>query len=172
MSAVEFALISPVFCLILVATIDIGGALLTKYRLDAAVAAGLNYAQVNGPNLSASTAPTLAAAIANLIHTGQGSAWADVAVVVNDGASATVVAGAASTGGTAANADRCYCPTGAAGAMTWGAPVTCGSVCPGVDKGYGGKFVTILASRTYTPLMTTFGLVRNPITASATAQVQ
>ena len=172
MSAVEFALISPVFCLILVATVDIGGALMTKYRLDAAVAAGLNYAQVNGPALSASTAPTLGTAIANLIYTGEGTAGADVAVVVNDGARVTVVAGAVSNGGTAANAERCYCPTGGAGATTWGPPVACGSVCPGIDKGYGGKFVTILASQTYTPLLSTFGIVRNPISAAGTAQVQ
>jgi Flp pilus assembly protein TadG len=172
-AAVEFALVAPVFCLLFAAAVDFGGVLFTRFKLNAAVAAGANYAQVNSANVSAAGGAALATNIANIVQTNDGGAWADDNVVVNNGPATTVVAGAPTTSGVAANADACYCPTGTSGALVWGSARTCGQACPGTDAGLAGKFVVITASKPYTPLFADYGIVRDGlITASATVQVQ
>jgi Flp pilus assembly protein TadG len=172
-AAVEMALVTPVFCLLLAGTIDIGGVLYTKFKLDAAVNAGANYAQVNAANVSSANGPTLAANIATIVETSQGSAWANNTVVVNNGPSVTVTGGSSSSSGTASNADVCYCPSGTPGSVTWGTSVTCGTTCAGTDTGYAGKFVTITATHQYSPIFSTYGIVQNDtISASVAVQVQ
>jgi Flp pilus assembly protein TadG len=172
-AAVEFALVTPIFCLLLAGIVDLGGALYTKFKLDAAVTAGTNFAQVNAGNVSSANGQTLANNIATIVETSQGASWADDGVVVNDGPAATVSGGTSSTSGTASNADLCYCPTGTPGSFTWGSAVTCGSACPGLNTGYAGKFVTITASHGYTPIFSSYGIVQNDtISASAAVQVQ
>jgi Flp pilus assembly protein TadG len=172
-AAVEFALVTPIFCLLLAGIVDLGGALYTKFKLDAAVTAGANFAQVNAGNVSSANGQTLASNIATIVETSQGSSWADDGVVVNAGPATTVSSGSASSTGTASNADLCYCPTGTPGSFTWGSSVTCGNACPGVNTGYAGKFVTITASHAYTPLFSSYGIVQNnTIAVSAAVQVQ
>jgi Flp pilus assembly protein TadG len=172
-AAVEFALFTPVFALLVAGIIDLGGALYTKFKLDSAVTAGANFAQISAANVSATNGQTLASNIATIVNASQGAGWADDAVVVNNGPSASVTGGVASTGGTASNADVCYCPTGTPGAFTWGASTTCNTACPGTNTGYAGKFVTITATRQYTPIFSSYGIVQNnTITASVAAQVQ
>ena len=172
-AAVEFALVTPIFCLLLAGIVDLGGALYTKFKLDSAVTAGANFAQVNALNVSSTNGQTLANNIATIVETSQGSSWADDGVVVNNGPSSTVSGGTATTSGTAANADACYCPSGSPGSFTWGSSTTCGSACPGTNTGYAGKFVTITASHSYTPIFSSYGIVQNDtITASAAVQVQ
>ena len=173
-AAVEFALVTPIFCLLLAGIVDLGGALYTKFKLDAAVTAGANFAQINAGNVSSTNGQTLANNIATIVETSQGSGWADDGVIVNNGPSTSVTSGGTpATSGTAANADVCYCPTGTPGAFTWGSSVTCGSPCPGVNTGYAGKFVTITASHQYAPIFSTYGIVQNDtISASAAVQVQ
>ncbi|MGH6972065.1 MAG: hypothetical protein ACREEQ_10690, partial [Caulobacteraceae bacterium] len=151
--------------------VDLGGALYTKFKLDSAVTAGANFAQVNASNVSSTGGQALASNIATIVETSEGAGWADDGVVVNDGPTANVTGGTPASGGTASNADLCYCPTGAPGAFTWGSAVTCGSACP--TTGYAGKFVTITASRQYSPIFSSYGIVQNSqISASAAVQVQ
>jgi len=72
-------------------------------------------------------------------------------------------------GGTASNADSCYCPAGSGSSLTWGSTFTCGNSCSA--GGLAGKFVAITASRTYTPIFSSYGIVKNG-TLSATAVVE
>jgi Flp pilus assembly protein TadG len=172
-AAVEFALVTPIFCLLLAGIVDLGGALFTKFKLDSAVTAGANFAQVNAGNVNSTNGQTLANNIATIVETSQGSSWADDGVVVNNGPIATVSSGTATPSGTASNADVCYCPTGTPGSFTWGSSVTCGNVCPGTNAGYAGKFVTITASHSYAPIFSSYGIVQNnTISASVAVQVQ
>jgi len=172
-AAVEFALLTPVFCLLLAGVVDLGGALYTKFKLDSAVTAGANYAQINAANVNSSNGQTLANNIATIVETSQGAGWANDGVVVNNGPSTTVASGTPTTSGTATNADVCYCPAGAVGSFTWGSATTCGAACPGAGTGYAGKFVTITATNTYSPIFSNYGIVQNDtITASAAVQVQ
>lgn len=170
-AAVEFALVAPIFCLLLAAAIDFGGALYTNLKLDAAVAAGANYAQVNAANVSAANGSALALNIANIVKTSDGATYADAAVVVNNGPSATVTGGAVSSGGTPTGADACYCPTGSGDSLVWGGATTCGAACPA--SGVAGKFVTISVRRNYSPIFSSYGLVQNQtIRASAVVETQ
>ena len=176
-AAIEFAVIAPLFCLLFVAAIDIGSAVYTRFKLDAAVSAGANYALINAANVSATGGATLASNIAAIVENGVASGYANEAIVVNNGPTATVsggtpsAAGTLSTGGTNAPADSCYCPTGTTTAFTWGAAKTCGSACAG--GAVAGKFVTIVATRTYNPIFSSYGLIaNNTITASATVETQ
>jgi Flp pilus assembly protein TadG len=172
-AAVEFALVAPIFCLLFAAAVDFGGVLFTRFKLNAAVAAGANYAQVNSASVSAAGGAALATNIANIVQTNDGGSWADDDVVVNNGPTATVVNGTPTSSGTAANADACYCPSGSSSAVVWGAAIPCGQACAGTDAGLAGKFVVITASRNYTPLFSNYGIVEDGlITASATVQVQ
>ncbi|WP_158809086.1 TadE/TadG family type IV pilus assembly protein [Beijerinckia sp. L45] len=168
-SAVEFALIAPVFCLLLVGAIDLGGMLWTKLNLDGAVTAAANYSVNNAGSVSSSQGGTLATALATLVASGHAANWANAVIVVNDGPTATLTGGVVTTGGTAGNADNSYCPTKAGGVVTWGAAMTSGAACAG--GGRAGKFVTILATRTYKPIFASYGFVGNGVIA-ATAVVQ
>jgi Flp pilus assembly protein TadG len=150
-SAVEFALLAPVFCLIFAGTIDFGGSLYTRFNLNASVAAASNYALLNGASATSTGGRALADATAALIASTQTENWADAVVVVNNGPATTIRAGAVSKTGTAANADSCYCPTIAPAGVVWGSAMTCGGACAG--GGVAGKFVSISGSRAVTPLL-------------------
>jgi Flp pilus assembly protein TadG len=172
-AAIEFAFVTPVFCLLLVGAIDLGGALFVKFKLDSAVTAGANFAQVNVSSVNSTSGQSLANNIATIVETSQGSGWADNVVTVNDGPTTTTTGGSQTTSGTAANADSCYCPSGTAASFTWGSTVTCGTACSGTNTGYAGKFVVITASKTYTPIFSNYNLINgNTITSSAAVQVQ
>jgi Flp pilus assembly protein TadG len=171
MAAVEFALFLPLFGLLVAGVVDLGGALWIKFKLDSAVTAGANYAQLNASNVSSTNGQALANSIATIVESSEGSSWANDTVTVNDGPATAVTSGSATTSGTASNADACYCPTGTATSVTWGSSATCASSC--AAGGYAGKFVVITATQTYTPIFTSYGIVQNDtITASSMVQVQ
>jgi Flp pilus assembly protein TadG len=171
LAAVEFALLSPMLLLIFAGSIDLGGALYVKFRLDGAVSAGANYALVNAANVGSANGATLAGNIATIVESSASASWANDTVVVNNGPTETVTNGIASPGGTAANADQCYCLTGSPPNWSWGSAATCGSSCGG--GGLAGKFVTITATHGFTPLFASYGIVHNgAITGSAVVQTQ
>jgi Flp pilus assembly protein TadG len=171
LAAIEFAMLVPVYLLILVGAVDMGGMLYTSYQLETAVAAGSEYAAVNSTSVNATNGATLASSIAGIVENANGSAWANDTIVVNNGPSVTVTSGTAASGGTPSNAGNCYCPTGAPPNWAWGSAATCGSSCAG--GGQAGKFVTITASVAYSPLLSTFGLIKNgTLTQNATVEVQ
>jgi Flp pilus assembly protein TadG len=171
-AAVEFALILPVFGVLLAGVVDLGNVLYTRFRLDSAVAAAADYVEVNASSVSSTGGATLASNAATIAQSSQGSGWANASVIINNGPSSTISSGNTTVGGTAANADSCYCPTYTTGNTTWGGAVSCGSACPTTST-TAGKFVTITASRTYTPVFSTYGIVQNgTISSSATVETQ
>ncbi len=170
-AAIEFAVIAPLFCLLFVAAIDIGSAIYTRFKLDAAVSAGANYALINAANVNSTGGATLGSNISAIVENSVSSGYANEVIAVNNGPTVTVSGGTSTTGGTNSPADSCYCPTGTTTALTWGAAQTCGSACTG--GGVAGKFVTIVATRTYNPIFSSYGLIaNNTITASATVETQ
>jgi len=156
-AAVEFAFIMPVFLILFIGIADLGLMLVEDYRLDQAVAAGAEYAAINASSVNSTSGATLASSIATAVENANGTAWANDTVVVNDGPSETITNGTATAGGTAANANSCYCPTGSPPSWSWGTAATCGSSCSG--GGTAGKFVTITATATYTPLLTLYHFI-------------
>lgn len=163
LAAVEFALLAPIYLTVFAGMVDLGNILFTNYQLDMAVTAGTQYVMVNatsvGPTNGASLATSVAAIVANAVSTG----WANDTIVVNNGPTVTTTAGVAASTGVAANAASCYCPTGTASSITWGTGSTanCGTSCSGSASGTYGQFVTITASRAYSPLIASYGLVHS-----------
>ena len=175
-SAVEFALLSPLFCVMLAGMVDVGGVLYTQFNLNAAVSAGANYALVNASSVNSSTGSSLANTIATVVMSSSAANWANSSVTINDGPT-TAFTGAGSgsisqtSSGSAANADSCYCPTLGAPGLAWGSATSCGTTCP--SGGLSGKFVSISANRTYVPFLPSFGMIQNKtISTRMIVQVQ
>jgi Flp pilus assembly protein TadG len=172
-SAVEFAMIAPVFLIIIAGIVDVGGVLYTKYRLNAAISAGSNYALVNGQDIGEDNGSTLALNIAKLLagqesNTGSG---AEATVAVNNGTQIVMSGGTATSSTMPGNATSCYCPQISNNAVTWGTAKTCGSACSG--GGIAGKFVTIKISRPFAPMFGSYGVIdEGQISISAVVQGQ
>lgn len=168
-SAVEFAVLSPVLCLVLAGAADFGGLVYTRFQVENAVSAAANLSIVSAEQVNSSAGPTLASQIA--VFLGTQDAVNESAVLVNNGPAAAFVAGVVSTSGTPAGANACYCPTTSGGSVVWGAAVACDSAC--ASGGAAGKFVEVTAERTYTPFLSQYGLVQNgKVVISALVQVQ
>jgi Flp pilus assembly protein TadG len=170
-AAVEFAIIAPVLGLILAGAVDLGGVVFVKFRIENAVSAGANYALVNAAKISSANGSGLASTISAVVAS-SGSASTDTnTVVVNNGPSASYANDATVPAGTAANADSCYCPTLTAGTVVWGSAMTCASACTG--GGFAGKFISISATRHYTPFFSSYGIVDDgTITVKVMVQAQ
>jgi Flp pilus assembly protein TadG len=142
-AAIEFAVCAAALLVVLAGTVDVGRLLYTASQLDAAVSAGAQYAANNYASVSksATDAANLSTAIANVVASANGSAWATATVNVNNGNDAT----------------GCYCPSGSPGSWSWGSTKTCGSSCTG--GGVAGQFVTITASRNLTAMFPALGLI-------------
>ena len=172
-AALEFALIAPAFFIVFAGMTDLGHAMYMRVRLEAAVAAGTNYALVNANSVGSSSAGTsLAQAIASFVATSNGGTVPNATIVLNDGQTVQVTGGIQTVSGSASNADLCYCPTGSPPNWSWGSAVSpCGTSCAG--GGTAGKFVTITASYQFTPLFSYNGFGPNgTITVSAVVQAQ
>lgn len=168
-SAVEFAMLAPVFGVLLAGGVDVGGLLSTRFSLDGAVTAGSSYALINATSVSSSGASSVASAIGAIVAATSTSTTGKV--IVNNGVTANVSAGAVSTSGTAANADACYCPTISGTTVSWGNSVTCGGTC--ASGGFAGHFVFITTQQTYTPVLTDYGFGKNgTIQVQSLVQVQ
>ena len=168
-SAVEFALLAPIFLLIVAAAVDYGAALFTKFRLDNALTAAANYVVVNAANVSSSSGAGLATSVANVLATSGTSAAVTSVVVINNGPTATTSNGATTAGGTASNADLCYCPSRSGTTITWGSAASCSSTCSGGAPA--GRYVSISVSRPYTTSFSSYGIVQSG-TISSQAMVQ
>jgi Flp pilus assembly protein TadG len=171
-SIVEFALITPVFLLVLGAAVDFGLAVRTKFKLSSALATASNVALTNASSVSTASEATLASTLATLIASANAANWASSSVNVNNGSTASTTAGSATVtaGGSTSAASSCYCPTGSGTTFAFGTSVSCGSACSG--GAVAGKFVKLSASRAYTPMILPSRLIHSPITASSVIQVQ
>jgi Flp pilus assembly protein TadG len=148
-AAVEFALYSLVFLMVLAATVNIGLMLFTASQLDAAITAGAEYA-VNNAAMVASSPSTLNTNVSNIVDNAISTGWATSTVNVNNSSDST----------------HCYCPTGTPGSWTWGsASSSCDTACPS-GTGVYGQFVTITASRSLSPLFPSFGFVPSSVSRS------
>jgi Flp pilus assembly pilin Flp len=169
-SAVEFALVAPIFLLLLSGTVELGGMLYTRFQLNSAVSAAATYSVLNGSTLTAATAPTLATNAAAVVAGNTASSVA-VTVNINNAFSRSISGGAPAQSGNAAVADQCFCPTRVDDAVSWGSALACESLCP--NGSVAGKFVAITASRPYLPLFSGYQIVNNgQIRVTTLAQVR
>ena len=179
-SIIEFGLLTPIFFGVLGASVDLGEAVLTKFKLSSTLEAASSYAldQVQIANKNQTTPPAssagaaaLASSLAQLAANAIGSNWANVTVVVNNGPTTRISGGTATNSGTASNADNYYCPTGSGASMDWNSPqTTAGVACSG--GGVAGKFVRITVRRAYSPILLPSPMVAQDLSATSIIQVQ
>jgi Flp pilus assembly protein TadG len=150
-SAVEFALIAPIFVLLLGSTADIGLALMKRFDINSAISAGANFTLLRADDITPANAATLAGQIASVVEGNLSGSDVTVRVNVNNSTSLTLVSGEPTPGTETGSADACYCPTRNAAGIHWGSSTTCGSACQG--GGLAGKFVEIDVSQPHDPLV-------------------
>ena len=170
-AAVEFAIFAIVFLTLLAGTIDVGNVLFTEFELDSAVSAGAQAAAVNTAQVNSTQGATLANSIATTVANANGTGWASVTVIVNNGPTVSITNGSVSSGGNASAADSYYCLTGTPGKWSWGGAVTAGTTCSG--NIHAGQFVTITAQRSVSSFFPSFGFVpAGPIVQTAAVETQ
>ena len=169
-AAVEFAIMAPLLVILFVGIIDCAQAFLVEMKLASAVAAGAQYVVNNSTSVSSANGVTLAATTAGIVGNINGTGWASGTVVINNGPTSTFAGGNATAGGTASNADSCYCLSGTSpSTWSWGSAAACGSAC---TTSIAGKFVTITASRTLTPFFSHFFILPAAINQHIVVEVQ
>jgi Flp pilus assembly protein TadG len=171
-AAVELALIAPLILTLFAGIIDFTREYTAEIELSNAVASAAQYALLNVASINSTSAASLAATLSGIVANSNGAAWAGATVSVNGGSTSTVASGSTTSGGTAANANSCWCPTGASSAAwAFGTAATCGSACAGGTLA--GKFVTITGTRAFSAIFGNFGLISNrTLHQSAIVQAQ
>lgn len=146
-AAIEFALLAPLFLLILVAVIDIGMVLRTRFLLNTELSSAANYSLVYGGALvDAEGAVGFAEQVARQL--GAGRAVEAATVLVNQAASATLAGSGVTTTDQGRDAALCYCPTRMDGTITWGGDIACLSTCPDSSNS-AGRYIEITANTSH-----------------------
>jgi Flp pilus assembly protein TadG len=166
-SIVEFALVTPIFLLLLGGAIDFGVLVRTKMQLSSSVSAAANYAINNATLVETTDAPTLAQNLATLMASSNGTNWANSYASVNFGPSVTINAGTTTTGSGTGSASNFYCPTSSTSPGTG----TSTSLSCGSNGLFGGKYVVLSASRNYNPMILPIRLFNLPQVTSGTPPV-
>ncbi|UJW77571.1 TadE family protein [Rhizobium sp. SL42] len=169
-AAIEFALVTPIFALVFVASVDLGMVIFSRFQLEAAVSASASYAIAHADQVDSINGDELAKNMALMIASNyQGGATA--VVNINNGSKAYYSGSKIKIGGAPSGANACYCPTGTAATVDWGSGRTCGTSCP--DGGRAGRYVSVTAQQAYTPFFSMFDVVNDGfIAASAIVQTQ
>lgn len=170
MAAVEMAMLSPIFLLVLGGAVDYGGAMQIKFNLDNAVTAASNFALNNASKVASTTGAALATQLAAIVVSGHSANWANASITINNGPEVTVTSGVSVNTGTASSADSCYCPTGAMTGIVWGSAVACGSACG--NSALAGKYVVISAKHSFSPLILPASLIGTSFTATSVVETK
>ena len=154
-AAIELALMAPIFAVLLIAIVDFAFAFYSKQQLATAVSTAMQFAYNNGQNVSAAQVPTFLANVATVAKTATSLSLATPTVKFNN----------ASDG---SNANSCYCIDGPSGTWT---TATCGTSCS-TNGPTAGKYVSIVASYSYTPIIRSDFLAAGTVSDSILVRVQ
>lgn len=167
-AAIEFAVVAPLFAFVFGASIDLGVMLFTRFQLEGSVSAGISYAIAHADQVDGTNGAELAKSIA-MMTTGSDRGNLTALVQINKGPQASYGGRTITLGGTASQANACYCPKGTADAVNWGSQQTCGTVCP--DGGRAGRYVSVAVRQTYTPFFPMLNFAESGV-INASAMVQ
>jgi Flp pilus assembly protein TadG len=171
---VEFGLLMPIYILVIGGVIDIGRAISMEFNLSNGVSAASSFALNNATSASSTSGATLASNLVNILASSYSASWANATVVVNNGPSASITnGGSVATSGTAANADKFYCPTGSVKVgITWGSAFSSAGVSCSTGGPVSGKYIVLSATKSFTALILPASIISNSFTVSAVVQVQ
>lgn len=154
-STVEFALIAPVFIILIAGVADVGGLLISRSDVSTAVTAGSTFLIVNAERVA--SAPEEVARQTAAVAGDRLPVGGVARVTVNGGLTVEYANGGFSTSGNASSANLCFCPQGSGASLSLGSPLECGSPCS--SGGYAGRYIQVMASHGYRPLFGGFGMV-------------
>ncbi len=170
-SAVEFALLGPVFIVMMAGIVELGGAVNTKLRIDSAITSASTYLLGKGASVNASSAETLAKDVLKMLEAELGKKDVAAAVTVNNGPTVTMTIEGEGKSGNNSGADSCYCPSKGDGLIQWGNAMTCGTAC--ASGGFAGKYVVISASKGFVSLFPVDRFIKSDMLGgTAIVQVQ
>lgn len=159
-AAVEFALLAPVFVLVLAVTLEIGLAIQQKFQLVSVLTAAANQTLTIQTQDDAS-ANQAAEQIASLMAGGTRMARVDV----NNSVTATMTPDGTTLSQTGADSTRCYCPTRADAGLSWGSPTECDQPC--ANGSTAGRFVEITVQVPFIPVLGAYGMFAGDMLRSA-----
>ncbi len=168
--AVEFIMLIPVLTVLLLAAVDLGNVIYSRFRLTSSVAAGAALVVNRASDVGTSGATALAQSAATLVANANGDGWAAARIIVNNGPVGTKTgtgAASATTTTTATTNGLCYCPTSN---DNFGNSQNCGTGCTG--GGIAGRWVRISARRSFTPVLSDYGMVPSDGYITVVAMVQ
>ncbi|NTH16757.1 pilus assembly protein [Agrobacterium rhizogenes] len=170
-AAIEFAVLAPIFILIMAVSFDIGSLIFARFQLEAAISNGASYATVHADQIDGTNDNQLAKSIALMIAGQFTSGNTSASIVINNGMQARYDGTTIRIDGTPGSTGACYCPSGTASSFDWGSQQTCGSSCP--DGAGAGKYVMITAKQAYAPMFSGYNIVKDGyIYASAVVQTK
>lgn len=170
-AAIEFAVLAPIFILIMAVSSDIGALIFARFQLEAAISNSASYTIVHADQIDGTNDNQLAKNLALMIAGQYTSGDTSSSIIVNDGVQAAYDGATIKIDGTPGSTGACFCPTGTAVAFDWGSQQTCSSSCP--DGANAGKYVVIAAKQSYAPLFSGYGIVNDGfIYASAVVQTK
>jgi Flp pilus assembly protein TadG len=172
LAALEFALTAPLLSALFIGSVDSAQVYVATLQLSSAVTAGVNYALMNQASANSTSGASLGSSIATIVGNINGTGWASGSVVINNGPTVSFAGGVNSTSGTAANANSFYCLTGSPGSWTWGTAQAGPSAPCGSTAVTAGKFVTISATVSITPVISGLSFVSGTVSQSVAIQVQ
>jgi Flp pilus assembly pilin Flp len=126
-SAIEFAILAPIFVLILIAIIEFGSAILIRLELNSRISSIANFLTISGLNISNETA--FENALIGLLDRNTAPFIREINLDVNNSVLVQSVAGAVNISGTGESISSCYCPSINDSGFTWGSGTPCNSQC-------------------------------------------
>ncbi len=167
-ATIEFALVIPLFAVIVVGSADIGMLIFSRFKLEGAVSASVSYAVAHVDQVDSANGGALAKNLVSIVANNSSDA-VDVLVDINNGPQAVNEGAKVTLDGQPARAEACYCPKGTPSSLEWGAQYSCNAACP--NGGRAGKYVAIIVKRDYAPFSSMLGAL-NGSTIAASAMVQ
>lgn len=165
-SAVEFALVAPIFALILAGIIDLGNILHARFQFNSVLSSGANYALVAAEDIDGGNVEDVTRRLAAVLISTAHDETLSIDANVNNAMTMRYRDGKAQLEHGDGEAASCYCPDRRGVGLDWGSPMQCGSVCE--QGGIAGKFTTVTMSRHLSPLFGGFGMIKEGQVASTT----
>ena len=153
-SALELAILAPVFIMLLIGIVDFSFAFYSRLQLAAAIATGLEYAYTDGQNLTSSTVAAYLGDVGGVVRNSSSLTLNTATVLFNNASDNS-------------NFGSCYCISNAG---TW-TKTNCGTSCS-TNGPTAGKFVTITATYVYQPIFASPFLGAGTLSDSALARIQ
>lgn len=145
-SATEFALLAPVFLIILAGVIDIGFTLYAKFRMEGQVSAVANYAMTDNIPVPSSETKDFEEYLERLVDISRLSGTNNniqrlnkIHVNLNNTYTGTWENETFSVQAQAGDLSDCYCPTRQGSTIIWGSIQNCSSLCS--DGSRAGKYL-------------------------------